>query len=135
MQILSFLKEVSSVFEKCQFLVAFISFSKKITFYAKRVSFGQMSEFLSTVVECCANFEAKWHVFLSISILVQKCQFCAKKKNEILGEMLTFTLSVHYYWKWLCFCKICLFLEKCDFMCEGLYTLTKIQNLIKTLVF
>ena len=134
MQILSFLKEVSSVFEKCQFLVDFISFSKKITFYAKRVSFGQMSEFLSTVVECCANFEAKWHVFLSISILVQKCQFCAKK-NEILGEMLTFTLSVHYYWKWLCFCKICLFLEKCDFMCEGLYTLTKIQNLIKTSVF
>ena len=57
------------------------------------------------------------------------------KKNEILGEMLTFTLSVHYYWKWLCFCKICLFLEKCDFMCEGLYTLTKIQNLIKTSVF
>ena len=35
-----------------------------------------------------------------ISILVQKCQFCAKK-IEILGEMLTFSLSVHYYWNWL----------------------------------
>ena len=71
---------------------------------------------------CRANFEAKWQVFLSISILVQKCQFCAKK-IEILGEMLTFSLSVHYYWKRLSFCKICLFLEKCDFSCEGLYTL------------
>ena len=41
-----------------------------------------------------------------------------EKKIEILGEMLTFSLSVHYYWKWLSFCKICLFLEKCDFLCE-----------------
>ena len=41
-----------------------------------------------------------------------------RKKIEILGEMLTFSLSVHYYWKWLSFCKICLFLEKCDFLCE-----------------
>ena len=32
-------------------------------------------------------------MFLSISILVQKCQFCAKR-IEILGEMLTFSLSV-----------------------------------------
>ena len=37
------------------------------------------------------------------------------KKIEILGEMLTFSLSVHYYREWLSFCKICLFfLEKCD---------------------
>ena len=35
------------------------------------------------------------------------------KKIEILGEMLTFSLSVHYYWKWLSFCKICLFLKQC----------------------
>ena len=27
------------------------------------------------------------------------------KKIEILGEMLTFSLSVHYYWKWLSFCR------------------------------
>ena len=63
-------------------------------------------------------------------ILVQKCQFCAKR-IEILGEMLTFSLSVDYYWKWLSFCKMCLFLEKSDFLCEGLYTLTKCQILIK----
>ena len=53
------------------------------------------------------------------------------KKIEILGEMLTFSLSVHYYWKWLSFCKTCLYLEKCDFLCEGLYTLIKYQILIK----
>ena len=74
-------------------------------------------------------------MFLSISILVQKCQFCARKKNEILGDMLTFSIKVLYYWKWLSFCKICLFLEKCDFLCEGLYTLTKCQNLIKNFNF
>ena len=39
MEILSFLKEVSFVFEKCQFLVALFSFSKKITFYAESISF------------------------------------------------------------------------------------------------
>ena len=55
-----------------------------------------------------------------------------QKKNEILREMLTFSLSMHFHWKWLSFCKICLFLEKCDFLCEGLYTLTKWQILIKT---
>ena len=54
------------------------------------------------------------------------------KKNEILREMLTFSLNMHYHWKWLSFCKICLFLDKCDFLCEGLYTLTKWQILIKT---
>ena len=58
-----------------------------------------------------------------------------KKNNEILGEMLTFSLSMHYHRKWLSFCKICLFLEKCDFLCEGLYTLTKWQILIKTTSF
>ena len=55
-----------------------------------------------------------------------------KKKNEISREMLTFSLSMHYHWKWLSFCKIYLFLEKCDFLCEGLYTLTNWQILIKT---
>ena len=76
-----------------------------------------------------------WGKVTSVSVNVnfggKKCQFCAKK-IYILGEMLTFSLSVHYYWKWLSFCKICLFLEKCEFLCEGLYTLTKCQILIKT---
>ena len=47
------------------------------------------------------------------------------RKIKILGEMLTFSLSVHYYWKWLSFCKTC------DFLCEGLHTLIKYQILIK----
>ena len=75
-----------------------------------------------------------WGKITSVSVNIN---FGAKmlilcKKNEILREMLTFSLSMHYHWKWLSFCKICLFLEKCDFLCEGLYTLTKWQILIKT---
>ena len=73
-----------------------------------------------TSVSVNINFGAK------MSILCKKC--------EILGEMLTFSLSVPYYWKWLCCCKICLFLEKCDFLCEGLYTLT-VSNYDKKLKF
>ena len=57
------------------------------------------------------------------------------QKKEILREMLTFSLSVDYYWKWLSFCKMCLFLEKSDFLCEGFYTLTKCQILIKNFNF
>ena len=58
-----------------------------------------------------------------------------RKKIEILGEILTFPLSGHYYWKWSSFCKICLFLDKCDFLYEGLYTLIKYQILIKNFHF
>ena len=49
----SFLKKVSFVFEKCQFLVALFSFEKKKSqFVQKALVFGQMSEF-STVIEKC----------------------------------------------------------------------------------
>ena len=58
------------------------------------------------------------------------------KKIEILREMLTFSLSVHYYLKWLSFCKICpFFFRKCDILCEGLSTLTKYQILMKNFNF
>ena len=80
----------------------------------------------------------KWQVFLSISIFFQKCQFCVKKKkkNEILGKMLNFPLSVHYYWNWSFFCKKkCLFLEKSDILCESLYTLTNCLILVKNYNF
>ena len=75
-----------------------------------------------------------WGKITSVSVNIN---FSAKmlilcKKYEILREMLTFSLSMHYHWKWLSFCKICLFLEKCDFLCEGLYTLTNWQIMIKT---
>ena len=55
------------------------------------------------------------------------------QKNEILGEMLIFSCSVHYYWNWLSFCKMCFYLEKCDFLCEGLYAITNRRILIKTI--
>ena len=57
----------------------------------KVLVFGQMSEFLSTVIKSCrANFRVKWRVFFSTTIFVQKCQFWGKK-IEILREMLTFS--------------------------------------------
>ena len=71
-----------------------------------------------------------WGKITSVSVNINfgaKMLILCKKNNEILGEMLTFSLSMHCHWKWLSFCKICLFLEKCDFLCEGLYTLTKIK--------
>ena len=90
MDIVSFLREVFSVFEKCQFLVALFHFGKKCHFMQKVLVFGQMSEFLSTVIKSCrANFGVKWRVFFSTSIFVQKCQFWAKI-IEVLWEMLTF---------------------------------------------
>ena len=76
-----------------------------------------------------------WGKITSVSVNInfgEKKMLILCKKNEILREMLTFSLSMHYHWKWLSFCKICLFLDKCDFLCEGLYTLTKWQILIKT---
>ena len=89
-EILSFLKEVFSVFEICQILVALFPFGKKCHFMQKVLVFGQMSEFLSTVIKSCrANFGVKWRVFFSTSIFVQKSQFWAKI-IEVLWEMLTF---------------------------------------------
>ena len=57
------------------------------------------------------------------------------EKNWNFGRNVDFSLSVYYYWKWLSFCKICLFLEKCDFLSEGLYTLIKCQILKKNIQF
>ena len=89
-EILSFLKEVFSVFEKCQILMALFLFGKNYHFMQKVLVFGQRSEFLSTVIKSCrANFGVKWRVFFSTSIFVQKCQFWAKI-IEVLWEMLTF---------------------------------------------
>ena len=89
-EILSFLREVFSVFEKCQFLVALFPFGKKCHIMQKVLVFGQMSEFLSTVIKSCrANFGVKWRVFFSTSIFVQKCQFW--EKNWTSWEMLIFS--------------------------------------------
>ena len=87
-EILSFLREVFSVFEKCQFLVALFPFGKKCHFMQKVLVFGQMSEFLSTVIKSCrANFGVKWRVFFSTSIFVQKCQILGKKKLNFVRNV------------------------------------------------
>ena len=75
-----------------------------------------------------------WGKVTSVSVNINfgaRMSLFYEKKIYILWEMLTFSLSVHYYWKWLSFCKIYLFLEKCHFLSEGLYTLIKCQILIK----
>ena len=101
----------------------------------KVLVFGQMSEFLSTVIKSCrANFGVKWRVFFSTSIFVQKCQFWAKI-IEVLWEMLTFETIVHYYWKWISYWKTCLFSENCDFLCDCLYTSRNCRILIKISIF
>ena len=78
-EILSFLKEVFSVFEKCQILMALFLFGKKYHFMQKVLVFGQRSEFLSTVIKSSrANLLGKvTSVFLNIN-------FCAKL--SIFGE-------------------------------------------------
>ena len=100
----------------------------------KVLVFGQMSEFLSTVIKSCrANFGVKWRVFFSTSIFVQKCQFWGKKiefrekcwffsnncalllkVNILLENMLIFRklwLFVHV----LIFIRVFLLLENCYF--------------------
>ena len=106
----------------------------------KRVSFWANEWILKYMIKsCCAS---KWgkvtSVSLNINFLPKMSILCKKKKkkNEILGEMLNFPLSVHYYWNWSFFCKKkCLFLEKSDILCESLYTLTNCLILVKNYNF
>ena len=71
--------------------MALFPFGKKCHFMQKVLVFGQMSEFLSTVIKSCrANFGVKWRVFFSTTIFVQKCQFW-EKKIWISWEMLIFS--------------------------------------------
>ena len=69
----------------------------------KALDFGQMSEFLSRVIKsCCAKKCGKvTRVPLNINFLPKMSILRKKKekKSEILGEMLNFPLSFHYYWK------------------------------------
>ena len=135
MDIVSFLREVFSVFWKVSVLVALFPFGKKCHFMQKVLVFGQMTEFLSTVIKSCrANFGVKWKsVFLNIN-------FCAKiaileKKLNFCEKCWFFKTSVHYYWKWISYWKTCSFSENFDFLCECLYTLRNCQNMIKTSIF
>ena len=72
-EILSFLKEVFSVFEVCQILMALFLFGKKYHFMQKVLVFGQRSEFLSTVIK---SSRAKlWGKVTNVSLNIN---FCAK---------------------------------------------------------
>ena len=139
MDIVSFLREVFSVFEKCQFLVALFPFGKKCHFMQKVLVFGQMTEFFkySDKIMSCKTLGVKWRVFFSTSIFVQKYQFFGKKKKLKFREKCWFfQTSVHYYWKWISYWKTCSFSESFDFLCECiLYTLRNCQNMIKTSIF
>ena len=91
-KMLSFLKEVFSVFEKCQILMALFLFGKKYHFMQKVFVFGQRSEFLSTVIK--SSHAKLWgkvtSVFLNINFLCKTVNFLGKK-IEILWEILTFS--------------------------------------------
>ena len=89
--IVCFLREVFSVFEKCQFLIALFPFGRKCHFYAKGVSFWP-NEWIfkySDKIMSCKLWSKVTSVFLNIN-------FCAKmsilgKKNWISWEMLIFS--------------------------------------------
>ena len=72
-EILSFLKEVFSVFEKCQILMTLFLFGKKYYFMQKVLVFGQRSEFLSTVIK--SSRASLWGKVTSVFLNIN---FCAK---------------------------------------------------------
>ena len=99
----------------------------------KVLVFGQMSEFLSTVIKSCrANFGVKWRVFFSTSIFVQKCQFWGKKlnfvRNDFFKQVCTTNESEHLIGKHAYFQKIVTF-------CVIVYIHQETRILIKTLIF
>ena len=99
-EILSFLKEVFSVFEKCQILMALFLFGKKYHFMQKVLVFGQRSEFLSTVIK--SSLSKLWDRVTSVFLNIY---FCAKlsifwEKNEILWEFFDFFKQVWTTSEW-----------------------------------
>ena len=113
--ILSFLKEVFSVFEKCQILMELFLFGKKYHFVQKVLVSWQKDWIFkySDKIMSCKLWNKVTSVFLNIN-------FCAKlsilgKKIEFREKCWFFQTIVHYYWKWSCYWKTCLFSENCDF--------------------
>ena len=94
-EILSFLKEVFSVFEKCQILMALFLFGKEYHFMQKVLVFGQMSEFLSTVIK---SSRAKlWGKVTSVFLNIN---FCAKL--SIFWEKNWSSVRILDFFKLLC---------------------------------
>ena len=135
-EILSFLKEVFSVFEKCQILMALFLFGKKYHFMQKVFVFGQRSEFLSTVIK--SSHAKLWgkvtSVFLNINFLCKTVNFLGKK-IEILWEILTFSnncallVSVNILLE-----NMLIFRKFWLFVWMSIY-IKNLSNMIKTLIF
>ena len=119
MDIVSFLREVFSVFEKCQFLVALFPFGKKCHFMQKVLVFGQMSEFLSISdkIMSCKLWSKVTSVFLNINFCAKMSILGKKKLNfvrnvDFFKQLCTTTESEHligkhaYFQKILTFCVI-----------------------------
>ena len=122
MEILSFLKEVSSVFEKCQFLVSF-SFIKKKTFYAKSISFwaNWISKYSDKIMSC-----KLWGKGTSVSVNINFCKnvnFLRKKLK--FWEKVTFSLS----------CTTMLISRKMWFLVWRFIYINKVSNSDKILQF
>ena len=94
----------------------------KISIFCKKmIAFSSTAHLMekSTFLPKFQFFSHKIDIFAPKLILTKTLVTLPQRLHDIiLGEMLTFSLSVHYYWKWLSFCKICLFSEKCDIFCQ-----------------
>ena len=94
-EILSFLKEVFSVFEKCQILMALFLFGKKYHFMQKSVSFWPKEWIFKYSIK--SSLSKLWDKVTSVFLNIN---FCAKlsifwgKKNEILWEFFDFFKQV-----------------------------------------
>ena len=134
-EILSFLKEVFSVFEKCQILMALFLFGKKYHFMQKVLVFGQRSEFLSTVIKSSrAKLWSKvTSVFLNINFCAKLSIFWEKKRNFVRNfdffNNCALLVSVNILLEnMLIFRKFWLFVWKSIYI-------KKLSNLIKTSIF
>ena len=133
-EILSFLKEVFSVFKKCQILMALFPFGKKYHFMQKVLVFGQMSEFLVLKSSRAKLWGKVTSVFLNINFFLQNCQFFGKK-IKILWEILTFSnncallVSVNILLE-----NMLIFRKFWLFVWMSIY-IKKLSNLIKTSIF
>ena len=105
--------------------MALFPFVKKCHFMQKVLVFGQMSEFLSTVIKSCFSH----HQFLCKNVNF------GENKIEFREKCWFFQTIVHCYWKWTSYWKTCLFSENCDFLCDCLYTSRNCRILIKTSIF
>ena len=109
MDILSFLKEVSSVFEKCQFLVALFSFSEKNILYKKRQFLGKWVKLWVKVtsVSININFGAKMSILCgknwNFGRNVDSFNKCALLQKLIifLQNMLIFRKMWHFMWRFI----------------------------------